>query len=230
MEVIIEVIGAFFAELFATGVTEGVSGLSSPKSRLPRWLKIFILALLCLIAGFMAALLAMFCVSGGLDTIAVIALGILIIALISFYIFCIKRIIKVTRTRKPAPTPQYFAPLRQGYALSGDTAENLYGVEVIMMDKAEKKRLKREYREKNKKAFYDSLPMSKELFQQLFEFLDKKLADEGCFNEPIFTIEFLNLNGIPTEPVLSFLEEHGGHCDCEILANGEEYFFDDAIF
>jgi len=140
MEVIIEVIAGFFITLF----TEGVSDLSSP-----RWLRILILALLCLIAGFIAALLVTVCVSGRLDTIVAIALVVVAIALISFCIFCIYRIIKSLRTRKPTPTPQYFAPLRQSYDLSGDAVENLYGVEVIMMDKAEKKRLKREYREKN---------------------------------------------------------------------------------
>lgn len=98
------------------------------------------------------------------------------------------------------------------------------------MDKAEKKRLQQEYREKNKKTFYDSLPMSKELFLQLFDFLDKKLTDEGvCSDNPTFTMEFLALNGIPSAPVLSFLSEHGGYCDCEVLSNVEEKFEDDAI-
>jgi hypothetical protein len=94
------------------------------------------------------------------------------------------------------------------------------------MDKSEKKRLKQKFREDNKKAFYDSLPMSKELFQQLFDFLDKKSeSGERCTEEHTFAIEFLVRNNIPVEPVLTFLEEHGGYCDCEVLSNVEEKFW-----
>ena len=98
------------------------------------------------------------------------------------------------------------------------------------MDKSEKKRLQKEFKENQKKAFYDSLPMSKELFRQLFDFLDEKLTDDdACSHELSLTTEFLNINNISVEPVLSFLEEHGGYCDCEVLGNVEEKFQDDAI-
>jgi len=99
------------------------------------------------------------------------------------------------------------------------------------MDKSEKKKLQKEYKEKQKQAFYDSLPMSKELFQQLFDFLDEKLAsDNPCSHNLSLTTGFLSNNNIPIESVISFLEEHGGYCDCEVLYNVEENFRDDAIF
>ncbi|MCL2528115.1 MAG: DUF2695 domain-containing protein [Defluviitaleaceae bacterium] len=40
----------------------------------------------------------------------------------------------------------------------------------------------------------------------------------------------INSRNILAEPVLSFLREHGGYCDCEVLSNVEENFRDDAIF
>ena len=99
------------------------------------------------------------------------------------------------------------------------------------MDKSEKKRLQREYREKKKQAFYDSLPMSKELFSKLFDFLDEHMDDDvGCKHDLQLTSDFLNNNNIAIEPVLSFLREHGGYCDCEVLGNVEGKFMDDAIF
>ena len=99
------------------------------------------------------------------------------------------------------------------------------------MDKAEKKRLQREHREKQKQAFYDSLPMSKELFSQLFDFLDEHMVEDGSCNHDLqLTSDFLNNNNVAIEPVLSFLREHGGYCDCEVLGNVEGKFMDDAIF
>ena len=99
------------------------------------------------------------------------------------------------------------------------------------MDKAEKKRLQREHREKQKQAFNDSLPMSKKLFNQLFDFLDKHIVEDGgCNHDLQLTSDFLNNNNVEIEPVLSFLREHGGYCDCEVLGNVEEKFRDDAIF
>jgi len=49
------------------------------------------------------------------------------------------------------------------------------------MDKAEKKRLQREHREKQKQAFFESLPMSEELF----------LGWQYAANQPLFTSQFL---------------------------------------
>jgi len=99
------------------------------------------------------------------------------------------------------------------------------------MDKAEKKRLQREYREKQKQAFFESLPMSEELFRQLFDFLDEHMVEDGgCNHDMQLTSDFLSNNNVAIEPVLSFLREHGGYCDCEVLGNVEEKFMGDAIF
>ena len=97
------------------------------------------------------------------------------------------------------------------------------------MDKNEKKKILKALKEKKKNEFEKSLPMSRELFEQLFDFLDKKLAEVGCSNTPSLTMDFLKQNDIESEPVLAWLEEYGGYCDCEILANVEENFRSDAI-
>ena len=41
---------------------------------------------------------------------------------------------------------------------------------------------------------------------------------------PRLTEAFLTNHGCDTEAVLTWLEDHGGSCDCEVLANIEEQF------
>lgn len=92
------------------------------------------------------------------------------------------------------------------------------------MDKADKKRLLKEFKRKEQENFEHSLPMSRELFHQLFDFLDEKLGDSDCNNDLRFTKEFLSNNHVHEEVVLPWLLEHGGGCDCEVLNNVEERF------
>lgn len=92
------------------------------------------------------------------------------------------------------------------------------------MDKAEKKRLQQELRKREKQAFIDSLPMPQELFKQLFDCLDERQEVQGCNHTLDITLEFLKNNDISTNTVVKWLNEHGAYCDCEVLANIEEYF------
>lgn len=91
------------------------------------------------------------------------------------------------------------------------------------MDKAEKKRLQQELRKRGKQAFIDSLPMSQELFKQLFDCLNVRL-EQDCSHTLNITLEFLENNDIPVNDVIEWLNKHGGYCDCEVLANIEEHF------
>jgi len=97
------------------------------------------------------------------------------------------------------------------------------------MDKNERKKIVKELKEQKKTEFEKSLPMTRNLFRQLFDFLDKKLADDGCSNTLSLTTKFLKQNNIACETVLDWLRKNGGYCDCEVLANVEEKFEDDAI-
>jgi transposase len=97
------------------------------------------------------------------------------------------------------------------------------------MDKNERKKRLTARRENKKTKLEKLLPMSRDLFENLFEFLDEKLGSSGCSEKLLLTVEFLRLNNIPHEPVLAWLEEQGGYCDCEVLFNVEEKFRGDAI-
>jgi len=97
-----------------------------------------------------------------------------------------------------------------------------------MPDKSEKERRKQIMDDLNNKAdkqFESSLPMSRDNFNKLFGHLDTQLSDKGCDDTNTLTKAFLLQSNIgKADEVLEWLANHGGYCDCEILANVEEQF------
>ena len=97
-----------------------------------------------------------------------------------------------------------------------------------MPDKSEKERRKQILNDLNAKAneaFENSLPMSRENFTLLFDYLDVQLGEKDCDDSNTLTQTFLQHKGINNSAeVLHWLSENGGYCDCEILANVEEKF------
>jgi molecular chaperone DnaK (HSP70) len=102
-----------------------------------------------------------------------------------------------------------------------------------MPDKNEierRKQIKKELREKAKLEFENSLPISREKFNQLFDFLDKKLGEYDCDDSLKLTFEFFKENETENiSEIENWLKENGGYCDCEVLNNVEEIFDQDAI-
>lgn len=90
------------------------------------------------------------------------------------------------------------------------------------MNKEEKKRLLKNWKDSEKQKFEDSLPMSREQFRELFDYLDEQLESNGCNRDFTWTTKFLNAYQIPPAPVIAFLKENGGYCDCEALMNVED--------
>lgn len=63
-----------------------------------------------------------------------------------------------------------------------------------MPDKNEKERRKQitnDLRQKSIEEFEKSLPMTKDLFRKLFDYLDKELGDKGCDDSSALTQTFL---------------------------------------
>ena len=92
------------------------------------------------------------------------------------------------------------------------------------MNKDEKRKALAEYKRRQKEAFLASLPMSEELFRELFDYLDEQLEDQGCQDDLCLTRAFLADQDCDSEAVLDWLEDQGAGCDCEVLANIEEQF------
>ena len=97
-----------------------------------------------------------------------------------------------------------------------------------MPDKSEKEQRKQilnDLRLKASEVFDKALPMTKDLFKSLFDYLDKELSDKECDDKPTLTRTFLTHKQLSNQDViLNWLADKGGYCDCEILANVEEQF------
>ncbi|MBL3550186.1 MULTISPECIES: DUF2695 domain-containing protein [Chryseobacterium] len=92
-------------------------------------------------------------------------------------------------------------------------------------EKERRKQIRNELRQKQQEEFEKSLPINREIFEKLFDDLDHQLGKRNCDDTNQLTVEFLKKNKIGNiENVLSWLADHGGYCDCEILANVEEKF------
>lgn len=92
-------------------------------------------------------------------------------------------------------------------------------------EKARRKQIQKELQEKIQIEFEKSLPVSREIFQSLFDFLDEELEKNGCDDHLTLTKKFLAKNQIENaDEVENWLKENGGLCDCEVLYNVEEYF------
>jgi hypothetical protein len=72
-------------------------------------------------------------------------------------------------------------------------------------------------------ALRASFPLSEAALQQMFEMLGERLAKEDCDNTLRLTSAWLDARGYEEGPVLAWMKEHGGTCDCEVLFNVEEY-------
>jgi len=94
-----------------------------------------------------------------------------------------------------------------------------------MADKERHRQLKDEWRLKARQDFNDTLPMSTERFSGLFDNLDSVLNVEGCGDDLALTVQYLTSIGVDNiDQVVSWLNDNGGYCDCEVLANVEEQF------
>jgi hypothetical protein len=96
------------------------------------------------------------------------------------------------------------------------------------MDKHEKKQKRRQWQEEQRKKARTALPLPVQEMKAMFHALDRELTRQDCDHSRQLTIDWLKERQHDSEPVLAWLEQNGGFCDCEALANCEEAF-EDAI-
>ncbi len=124
-----------------------------------------------------------------------------------------------------------FPHFAKPFSVGGNFIETV--IQKKMPDKNEierRKQIKKVLREKAKTEFENSLPISKEKFTQLFDFLDEKLGEYDCDDSLKLTNEFLRKNKIKNvKEIENWFQKNGGYCDCEVLNNVEEMFDEDAI-
>lgn len=92
------------------------------------------------------------------------------------------------------------------------------------MNNLDNKRVLQEYQIKQMEEFEKSLPMKKNLFYELFDYLNDKSETVECNHDFSLTNEFLKDKNVDIEKVLEFLQVNGAGCDCEVIFNVEEKF------
>lgn len=91
------------------------------------------------------------------------------------------------------------------------------------MPKNDRRReLKEQMRLAAKQKLLDELPIKLEQVKALFDALDEQLGDAGCDHTLTRTRAFLTEIRKDDPKVYEWLKRHGGHCDCEVLANVED--------
>ena len=89
---------------------------------------------------------------------------------------------------------------------------------------ARRKALKQAMRQAERERIRSTLPLTPEQMRRLFDFLDEQLSAVPCDDTLQNTLAFLGQEGLPVDPVVHWLGNAGGYCDCEVLANAEEKF------
>lgn len=88
--------------------------------------------------------------------------------------------------------------------------------------KEERKAMLRDVKQRQRAEAEARLPLPRSDLTALFDFLDSRLESEDCDHTLRLTREFLRERSVPEEPVVAWLGEHGGFCDCEVLSNVED--------
>lgn len=73
--------------------------------------------------------------------------------------------------------------------------------------------------ESRKEAFMAALPMESEDFEEMFDYLHVSLEENPCDMKFTVTRRFLRQHNLNEDAIIKFLNEEGGHCDCEVLMN-----------
>lgn len=76
-----------------------------------------------------------------------------------------------------------------------------------------------------RERFIESLPATRDEIEDLFDYLDVRMREESCIHNLRFTMHYLMERRLNMPKVMSWLNENGGYCDCEVLQNIEPNWF-----
>jgi malonyl CoA-acyl carrier protein transacylase len=93
---------------------------------------------------------------------------------------------------------------------------------MIKTEKERRNAIKRQIKNQEKENILNSLPISVDKINELFDYLDEQLGEYDCDDTLNLTVNFIEENSLPKDSLISWLNENGGYCDCEVIANIEE--------
>lgn len=85
------------------------------------------------------------------------------------------------------------------------------------MDKQQQKAALKRWKHAERTDLLAAMPITPEKLHLLLDFLHVNL--KSCDHTTKLTAIFLHVENLERDKVLSWLAEHGGYCDCEVLAN-----------
>ena len=86
------------------------------------------------------------------------------------------------------------------------------------MDKQQKKKLKAQFKKDEQDTIRASIPMTIDNLKDLMSFLNRESAPE-CNHTLKQSIHFIESRNLDANIIIPWLGEHGGFCDCEVIAN-----------
>lgn len=69
-----------------------------------------------------------------------------------------------------------------------------------------------------------AFPLSTEQLKCLFQDVRQEIDNVGCDHTRRLTDKWLSDRRIPPAKVFAWLDENGGYCDCEVVANAGDHF------
>lgn len=69
-----------------------------------------------------------------------------------------------------------------------------------------------------------AFPMSSALLQALFEAVQAQVDENGCDHTLRFSSQWIAQHHQPQEQIVGWLKQHGGWCDCEVVANALDHW------
>lgn len=90
--------------------------------------------------------------------------------------------------------------------------------------KADDKDRKKAWKAEQKAAARAAFPLPKAELGAMFDFVEDKLASEGCDDTQRFTKAWLDERQVDAEVVVAWLDDTGGFCDCEVAGNSRDHW------
>ena len=84
--------------------------------------------------------------------------------------------------------------------------------------------LKKRWKATEKNAARAGFPLSDDKLEAMFDSVELAVEAAGCDHSLKATTTWLKTSGLESEAVISWLQDNGGFCDCEVVANAREHW------
>ena len=91
------------------------------------------------------------------------------------------------------------------------------------MDSTDRDR-KKAWKQRQRDAARSEFPLPSDLLEAMFSAIEEQVENDGCDHSHRFTKQWLKDNQQSPDQVVAWLEQHGGFCDCEVIANSYDHW------